>query len=540
MDKDNNFLYKSVQEVFSLVPTDEAINSSREVVSRYIRNDASITSSIKWAEFEFNGLFVRGGISNVDSMSSRLISTPQEDSIIAEIVEYTNASALKVGQLAPTLNNNGFYWCVPFTPQNNTDVPKMRHRTILITEGLFLEILELFNTDANLTKAESRMIYQLIIGLNPTEAAKADQVSIETKRSQLKKATAKLNCSGQVEIVRLMMGQLIHIIYLCEAEISHMQMTEQFSSKFLGSDFKLSVQRLSNKRLMRYWELGPTNGAPLLVIHGCLFPILLLNAKEYLNQYNIRLIIPIRAGYLDEQVCSDIYHKGQLVDQTIEDLSLFIRQTCNAPIPVIGHATGGFFAMLMAKMDADLFSTIIIPSINFMEIKPESRSFSSNFFGGIRKLTHETGIYENLVRQFQKTAFSNDHSTKFVLRRLFKSCKSDVKVLDGDIGSGECFSWYRALHAKSVLGISSDFRLVSSLKDNLLNEVPKDIPVTFIHGSNDTFSNPHILKNYAADSPSATVNVLEDGGHLVAASHPDLIWSAINNSIMEISAEFVH
>ncbi len=526
-------LQETVEEVFSLVPSDEAVISSREVVSRYLRNDTRIISSLCWAEFQLDGRFVRGGVSNIDSMSSRLIFDKTDDDV-SGIVEDAADNGLHAGRLTPTHGTNGFIWCIPYTPATSTELPTTLRRLILVTEELFFEILRLFNSTANLTAAEQRMVYQLMMGFGPGEAAVADNVSVETKRSQLKKASSKLHCTGQLEIVRLLMGQMIHILYLCEAETSHMDATEKFTTDFLGNYIKLSAQRLSNGRLMRYWELGPQDGTPVLLIHGYLFPILLLNAKAQLEQHKLRLIAPIRGGYLDNQTYSDVHLDGGMIEKTVEDLTLFVKQVCPKPIPVVGHATGGFYAMLIAKLDGDLFSKIIIPSINLMKINSDSRSFSSSFFGGIRKLAGETDIYDTLVRQFQKTTFSNKQATKFVLRRLFKGCEIDVGVLNGKYGAGQCFDWYQALHRNSPLGIAGDFRLASRSQEAVLREVPEHLSIHFLHGPNDIFTHQDLIRKFATNHPSADVTVLKEGCHLAAASHPELMWDVINSCISEV------
>lgn len=529
MAKSERLLQQDVEEVFALTLNDEAIESSREVVKRYLSNNAGMAGTVKWAEFNFSGKHIRSGISQATSMSTRLITDWSDDSDVSHMVAIAENSDIKAGLLMPGANTETFVWFVPYTPADPSEMQATRLKAVLITEQLIKEIIDLFNQEAGLTKSESRMVFQIVTGLHPREAATVDQVSIETKRLHLKNACSKLHCSGQSELMRLMVGQMVHILYMCEAETSHMQATEKFTADFLGNDARLSVQRLFNGRLLRVWEFGPTDGRPVLMIHGFLFPFVLLNLGRELERHGIRLIVPIRSGYLDDQTNGELFYEGKLIDQTTEDLVAFIQQTWQKPIPVLGHATGGIFAMAIAKKYPDLFKKIVVTSINLLPVNDGKKSLSSNFLGGIRKLANEAGIFEWLTKQYLRTTFSNEKTTRFVLRRLFRDCDTDLHVLNGRLGSGPCFDWYRRFHATSLLGIPSDFKLMSGLTPEILNDLPQ--PTTFLHGEMDAMTEIGLVQDFTASNADVQMEILPDTGHLVAASHPELFWNAIARAI---------
>ena len=511
------------------MPTEALISASREVVDGYRRNNSGLAGTIKWAEFEFGGGLLRCGVSQVTTMSTRLISNWRDDPDIAEIVSLAETEPLRAGQMLPIVGRKSCYWFVPYTPTDQNEVQKTRLKVLVITQELVIKIIEMFNAHAGLTSAETKMIYQIIIGLSPADAAKIDNVSAETKRAHLKNACAKLDCVKQSEIMRLVLSQMIHILYMCEAETSHMHIVEKFTSEHLGDVARLSVQRLFNGRLMRFWEVGPPEGKPLLMIHGCLFPFMLLNAKAHLERHGIRLVIPVRSGYLDGYSESDAFYDSELLDQTVEDLLQFVQQTWHSPVPMIGHATGGFFAMMMAAANPKLFDKVLISSINLFTLGDDKNSYSSNFFTGFRKLVNDASIYEPIARQFQKTIFSSRKTTKFVLRRLFKGCASDVAVADGQTGFGHCYDWYMQLHKNSPLGISSDFMLMSSGGKDIAKKVRS--AVSFVHGPDDGFTTLEQMKDFVASNPLLELRPLSEGGHLVSASHPHLLWDAVADSL---------
>ena len=330
------------------MPNDMFVEARREVLDIYRRANSDATNNIKWAEFELGGRLLRCGVSQARSMSTRLITNWRDDATISEMVLRARNGDIRAGQLLRSGNSEILFWFVPYTPTDQTEIQTNRLKAVVITEELVTGIIRMFNGDAGLTSAEMRMIFQIVGGLTPAEAANVDSVSVETKRAHLKNACSKLDCAKQSEIMRLILGQMIHILHLCEAETSHMRVVEAFTAEHLEGVARLSVQRLYSGRLMRFWELGPPAGQPVLVIHGYLFPFLLLNAGESLERLNIRLIVPVRQGYLDDYASGDVYYDGRLAEQTVEDMIQFTRQTWYAPVPLLGHATGGLLAIKMA------------------------------------------------------------------------------------------------------------------------------------------------------------------------------------------------
>lgn len=518
-------LGEDLANVFSLVSTEEAIRSSREVIEAYGDADNAIAGTIKWAEFSLDNKFVRGGFSRSGTMGSRHIANWREDDDFAYIVKHAREDGLSAGEMIPAQDGESYFWCVPYTPFDGANAPEMRIRSVLITENVFDQVFTLFNAKAELTRAERRAVFQLVTGLSLSEAASIDRVSVETKRAHSKKAISKLDCKGQAGLVRLILGQMIHVLYLCEAETSRSEIVERFTADVFGDDFRLSVQRLRSGRLLRYWEIGPEDGRPILLIHGYMFPFLLLNALSELERYNLRLVAPIRAGYLDDQRSAVAYQDDLLIEQTIEDLAQFVRLKWNGPAPVIGQALGAYYAMFLAKRAKDLFSSLTIVSINLLEDGKRSKTPVSDFIGGIVRVAGHKGLNEVITRQFHKTVFSSERSTKFVLRRLFKGTPPDLDALNGIVGSGPAFKWYQQLHAHSAIGIASDFSLASYIERNDIGQL--NLPITFVHGALDPVTSLTEVQGYAKKTSGEPVKSIEGAGHFMVATHAREVWETM-------------
>lgn len=528
MQQDPFYLNDTLREVFSLVPTNDSISSCREVIAQYGDGNNSITGSIIWAEFETDMSFLRAGVSHAGTMETWSILSSKDHAVVAEIAEFAKMNGLRAGMLVPATDQDGFHWCIPYTALSKGQIAKGTLRTVLVTRDLFFEIFDLFNRHCQLTPAEKLYVFQLVSGLNPSKAAKLDDVSVETKRSHLKRAMSKLGCASQTEIMRMMISQMIHLMHICEQDSSLTKATEIFTADHLREPLRLSAHRLPNGRLQRVWELGPAEGKPLLVLHGFLFPFLMLNAYEALERLNLRLVIPIRSGYLDDHDSAAAHLDGSLIEQTVEDLRAFIQLTWSGPVEVLCHATGAYFAMLIAEQSPDLFSRMVVTSINLMNEQPSDSSPSKSFLGGIRKLGKHNGMYKILVSQFQKKVFSNERTTKYVLRRLFSDCSTDLDALNGTRGHGQAFDWYRALHEHSPIGIASDFSLVPKKVVQVIQKI--DTPMVFLHGPNDCFTSTDEMAAYVALNKNAELHILKEGGHLAIASHSQGFWDAIEKA----------
>lgn len=525
MTVDVKLLNETVEEFLSAMPPEQVSEQSREIVRSYLDSRDEKFGDIRWVELNAQNTPVRGGISSAETMSTRLITNWSEYPWMEEIVEIAQQEDFTAGALYPSSLTDQHYWCVPYRYTDPAAPPENRVRVIQLNEGLTSQVLELFNQDAGLTSAETRIIFQILLGMSAPKAAEQDNVSVETKRSQLKSATAKLNCNGQTELVRLIVTQMIHLLYLCESETSHMHLTEDFTVRFFGDKARLSVQRLSNGNLVRYWEFGPRDGTPLMALHGYLFPLLVLQSEKELQKHKIRLILPLRSGFLDSQSAGGILQLEKLAEENLENLELFVQSISKEPIPLVGHIMGAVYAMLLAKRSPNLFSKVISASTFVMHEGEKNNTFATQFTSGLRKLANNVGIYEVAIRQFQKVILMNERMTKITLRRLFRESPHDLAVINGDERFKPVFEWFQMISLNSVLGISSDLNLMSGSIEKYVRDVPVDLH--FIHSADDPYTKPEFIKSLARNNARSTCTVLKEGGHYASASRPEIFWNAV-------------
>lgn len=203
---------------FSLLPGREAREARCEVSALHAAGVVDSPDLLKWAEFDTKGRFLRAGLTNVLHQTTRIIANSRQDADIHMVAARVRETDNPAGLLEMMPDGRRFLWVVPFSPNFDDEAVVLRLRALLVTEHLFQAAVTLFDSNDRLTPMELRAVFQLAAGLTPRKAALADNVSYETKRIHLKSASAKMDSGGQTDLVRRVLGQLVHLISVSESE----------------------------------------------------------------------------------------------------------------------------------------------------------------------------------------------------------------------------------------------------------------------------------------------------------------------------------
>ncbi len=200
--------------VFSLLPGDR-VEAAVETTLRRLKVDASAPPArLKWADFDSRGRFLRGGVSDLTDYITRLCVSPDEDPDIALMAREAEDGAAQAGRVIASADRSRFVLFLPDMESAEDGMPTPRIRGFPVDAAVFRRVHLAFQSESGLTAAERHVAFQLVAGLSPREAAAVDGVSVQTKRVQIKSAAAKLQCTGQTDLVRLMMGQLAVLLAL--------------------------------------------------------------------------------------------------------------------------------------------------------------------------------------------------------------------------------------------------------------------------------------------------------------------------------------
>jgi len=515
-----------IGSIFSVLPDVRSDDASREVLDRYLARDATPSAIVKWAEFDRDGGFLRGGGTDLADLSTRVVSDPDDDADIAALARAA-AGPVQFGRIAARPDGARCHWYVPFVPTGSIRPAEGRFKGLSIGEALLGELVEVFNGTAGVTAAEKRVLFQLLRGATPREAADEDAVSFETKRAQIKGVCAKLGCRGQSDLIRVVMGLLPHLVAIADTARLDDGAIERFTRDYLAPDVRLVLHRLANGRLFRTFECGPGDGTPLLIAHGMLYPLLLLNCRAACERLGIRVVLPVRSGYLDNQPATALYAHHDS-DDDFDDLALFISDQPNGTVTFAGHSLGAGWALAFAARHPDLIDHLLLLSPHFPQGTPTGSRFFAPFLGGLKSLAGRPGLYRYVAWQFRRY-FIETTTVRRVLRRLYEASADDIRVLEGEAGSGPVYDWFASAYRSSIVGIAAD------MSRGMCDDETKfpTMQVTVIRGRDDPLVEPTEPNELAVLSGSVRTVLLPNGGHLIAASHPDELWGAVARYLKE-------
>ena len=513
---------QDLSSIFSVLPDGRPDELSSEVLEHYMSRGVSLSGVVRWAEFDRHGQFLGGGRTSMNDLSTQLFSDPSKDDDIQDLAGGAAAALARPGRIIAATGGTRCHWFVPIIPQGSSRMSEHRIKGLSISEELLSELVAWFNPAAGVTRAESRLLFQLLRGLTVRAAADEDSVSFETKRAQIKSVCTRLDCRGQNDLIRVIMGQLPHLLSIAETIGHDDGAIERFARDHLGPDVRLVLHRLQTGRILRTFECGPADGTPLLVAHGMMYPLLLLNCAGPCEELGVRLIMPVRNGYLDDQPTTALYAVRD-PDDDISDVASFIRHNLCVPVGFASHSLGAAWAMAFAGRHPELVTQLLLLSPHFATAAPEKSRFFGPFLRGLASLANRPGLYRYVAWQFRRY-FADAITVRRVLRRLFDTCADDLRVLEGQIGAGPAYKWFASAYRSSIVGIAEDMAAGMRLDATLGHAF--QVPVTIVRGPDDPVGEdaPDEVKEIAVTLRCET---LPAGGHFIAASHPEQMWNVV-------------
>jgi pimeloyl-ACP methyl ester carboxylesterase/DNA-binding CsgD family transcriptional regulator len=520
----NKRLQNDLDSIFSLLPNRKAEQAKKDLLERLASDGTADADELKWAEFDSNGRFLRGGITVISEFTTHVIANSQEDPEVHDLVRRVSDGGIEPGLMEWAPASGRLHWYVPFMPTRADKVLGKRVRGLSLSFPLFRDILRMFND--GLTAKEWRVVFQVVAGISLRDAALGDDVSYETKRAHVKSACEKLRCTGQKELMQKIVGQLAYLFSLSDGEASHADVAESFVSRYLANDARLTVKRLADGRLVRFLECGPSDGTPVVMIHGIMFPISLYGISEHLDAAGIRLIVPIRQGFLESRSVSALFKVEDLLDSSMEDIALLLEHVCATPAVVLGNSLGALVAVRFANRYPELVSHLVLLSINLTQTTPSDKNYAGDFYGGLRNISDRPELFRFVNWHFKKY-YADESTCREILLRLFGDSNADREVLEGRFSRVPAYPIFSETYQTSTVGIAEDFRLSTESWKSDFDRL--SMPVTFIHGDRDPLTKVAELAAFVFPGSRHRIVEVPDGGHFISVSHANQVWRDISN-----------
>ena len=513
-----------VSMVFSVLDAPQAEDAKTAFFHAYRRNARRFDDPVHWMDVDPGGRFLRGGVSQLASHTTTLVAAPDQDRVIASMLEMLRDDALKPGRILPLGDEDCFLWLLPTAQPTPDDAELTQLRALRVTFDLVGDILDTFNTEASLTPAEKRVICQLVMGGRLRDAADRDGVSFETKRSQIKSACQKLDCASQIDVMRLALGQLFHLHALCVTDALSTQVAEDFVADHCPAGSRFRLHKLADGRFLRVVECGPPDGAPMLLFHSMMFAPFLIGAAAQLRRYGVRLIMPVRPGFLEPPSSEPPFHPD-FMDRFARDVADYIRRSQLAPVRVVSHGIAGLLALRFATLFPALAAQVNIVSVPINTEIARPHSLHRRFRESLARLATTPQVYRLLAQEFRRR-YDTPKALRKAMRRLFRDSPSDVAAFEGDETRAPTYVAVQVSYQSSHVGVADDFyAFYKRMHIDAFDSVT--VPVQIIHGSDDSANPLPVAEGLVNHARGDRLAVIAGAGQLCFASHAAEVWQKI-------------
>jgi|GEM_PF-3338375 len=518
-------LESSLFALSALLPGDKVRAASNELIKRYVEGHGHLDGHLVWGDFK-DTQFLVGGSSKLDGSEPQIYSSHLDNDVTRALHSHYPLDSTPVGRVILSADGDWLYW---FTSNGSAPVDKQVEapvRGFAISQNLFGEVLDVFNSTLKLTKAEKRAAFHVVGGISVNESAELDSVSVETKRTQIKQSCTKLDCRGQTQLVKLIVGQLAHLISVSSAETSSVSVADRFVDQYLPDDARLTVVRLPNGRLVRYLDSGPENGRPVVFNYAIPYPNTLVNAGPFLEANNLRIVTPLRFGYLEPEIYSEDSPELRAYDHADDDIIDLVRFLFRQPVAIIGSSTATVNTIRLIDKAPVLFDHLICLSPILGTLGGEVSRDLGEFFRGLLDAAKTEGSVARLgwvMRQFN----TDSKVLAEVMMNIYGENKNDVRSLSQEINGHTVFDALADAYRYSYVGTTVDFTRAIEDWESPFQRLR--IPITILRGAADTAVSAKILQRLSELNADVSVCEIETGGHFITSlpSHAKETWAHI-------------
>jgi len=508
---------KEIKDLFSVIPEVESRRAQSELLARLLARAHDRQTRVAWVDLDRHLDALGAGVTDFDGLSSSRINVATDPAKmppeLAELLAVLDQGEVRVGQILLSQLSDRFIWVVPIGPTQQTESRRVSHRALSISFDVLSQLIAMFNVDANLTAAESRVVSQVVAGLSLAESAQMDGLQTETRRGQLKRACAKLSVSGQGALIRLVLSQAIHLLFVIDEQMRASTSISDLASNHLPENVRVELHQMADGRHFRLFEVGDPDGRPVIVSHGMFFVPLLQSLANNGALQGLRFVVPLRYGYLatpEDTAAGDRDGDGVF--------SHLIKQFEGQSPILMGHLMGCTVAVRFALTHPDLVSRLLLVSPFFGQPREGRAVYISRIMNVVAGFRSDALVFRIVANQFAKS-YAKPQNVRTALSRSFGSCQKDTDVISGNAGIPQVDTWFGQIFQDSVNGIAEDFKRASEFTLGELSQLP--MPCDVLSGDEDPLIDHAALR--AALGADTTLHPIPGAGHFAAITEQQML-----------------
>jgi len=378
---------------------------------------------------------------------------------------------------------------------------------------LFKAIKE--KTGSELSPSELRLETDFAQGPSLSASAESGGFATSTRPKQLQNLFPMVGVRSQVESV----GWIIRAIDQFITELSaDSGLCSPFSpgantffsryQKYLPDGARFGVIGGPEGRQVRYLDIGPSNGRPVLILHSMVFPNISTEDVAQFNSLGWRTFWPIRPGCLERTTHRRL--NWQLhCDHVVEDMRLLIEAVTDKPIPILSLVSAAAYAVSFAEAHPRRVRRLDFVATCFSSGKNGPEDY---FFDRMMHKLAKNGRVAAIAVAHLARSIANKKQLEVTTRRVFGDSGVDQRQLDEEFGSEKRRERFEMASLGSLDSMRLDYFSQIHFSWDRARHLPH--PISFWHGSEDRVNNfaqvSRLSRTVAKKNPHAVSGL----GHL--------------------------
>lgn len=384
------------------------------------------------------------------------------------------------------------------------------------------------NTGGALSEAELRLAADLAQGLSLSDSAQKSGIAIATRRKQLQTLSRKLNVSGQVELVALISRaiQQFTIELSADAEVFSPAPSAGDTSffqyrKYLPEGARFGVLGTPDGRTVRYLDIGPPTGRPVMILHSMVFPHIDAADVAQFHALGWRTLWPIRPGCLERTVHRNLSWQRHC-DRVVEDMRVLTDAMTDKPIALLPLVSATAYAVRFAEIYPQTVARLDFVATCFSAGKDGPDDY---FFDQMMHRISKNGRIAAIAIAHLARSIGNKRQLEVSTRRVFRDSGVDQHLLDEDFATPD----RRARFEMASLGSLDSMRLDYFSQVHFSWDRARSLrqPISFWHGVEDRVNNLAQVTRLSRSVANKEPHAVQGLGHLTQGAPMRTAYQAI-------------
>lgn len=392
---------------------------------------------------------------------------------------------------------------------------------ILLPVDILASLLATKYAPEHFTPSEIRVLAQLISDPEIKHAAQEDDVQVSTKETHYKAAAAKIGARKRAGLIADLTALLLLEITVASAphpETPYKSINE-YREKYLPSAVRLITLTSESGESHKFLDMGPKSGKIIIVLHPMILPDIREQEIHTLSKQGIRLIWPLRHGFLHPKA-KPLNVELQLKD-TITSIELAREQFCDDPFILAAMITSGWYAIRYAEQFPQNLECILFAGGCYRRNQNKTLSRTRQFGQGLIALAANNPTTTNYVFNFAEKHFSQHQKFRDLLESLFSDSPSDLKILRQEMSRPGFEGRFFYSLKNSFRSLRHDFLHQSDMGWSRLNQIP--VPIHFAHGNDNAVTTEADITHLASTIAGSKLHIMKDCGQLMYYEHFEVL-----------------